>query len=101
MDYSNGCFIGRVWHNEKGGPCLIKVKDGFVYDITSKEIPTVRDLLELDDIPSYLNHSEGQKLISIENLFTLSLQKIQMFVFLHHAISRLLKLVELLLLNLW
>ena len=75
MDYSNGCFIGRVWHNEKGGPCLIKVKDGFVYDITSKEIPTVRDLLELDDIPSYLNHSEGQKLISIENLFTLSLQK--------------------------
>jgi len=75
MDYSNGCFIGRVWHNVKGGPCLIKVKDGFVYDITSKEIPTVRDLLELDDIPSYLNHSEGQKLIAIENLFTSSLQK--------------------------
>ena len=53
MDYSKGCFIGRIWDNSKNGPCLIRIKDGNVYDITSKEIPTVRDLLELEDIKKY------------------------------------------------
>ena len=56
MDYSKGCFIGRIWDNSKNGPCLIRIKDGNVYDITSKEIPTVRDLLELEDIKKYLNN---------------------------------------------
>ena len=25
MNYSKGCFVGRVWNTEKGGPCLVKV----------------------------------------------------------------------------
>ena len=57
MDYSKGCFIGRIWDNSKNGPCLIRIKDGNVYDITSKEIPTVRDLLELEDIKKYFNET--------------------------------------------
>ena len=28
MDYSKGCFIGRIWDNSKNGPCLIRIKDG-------------------------------------------------------------------------
>ena len=75
MDYSKGCFIGRIWDNSKNGPCLIKINDGNVYDITSKEFPTVRDLLELEDIKKYLNKVEGIKLISVEKLFELSLKK--------------------------
>ena len=72
MDYSNGCFVGRVWDNQKGGPCLIKVKEGYIYDITTKEIPTVRDLLELDNIKGYLSNCSGEKLTSIENLLSSS-----------------------------
>ena len=75
MDYSKGCFIGRIWDNSKNGPCLIKINDGNVYDITSKEFPTVRDLLELEDIKKYLNKVKGIKLISVEKLFELSLKK--------------------------
>jgi fumarylacetoacetate (FAA) hydrolase family protein len=75
MDYSKGCFIGRIWDNSKNGPCLIKINDGNVYDITSKGFPTVRDLLELEDIKKYLNKVEGIKLISVEKLFELSLKK--------------------------
>ena len=75
MDYSKGCFIGRIWDNSKNGPCLIRIKDGNVYDITSKEIPTVRDLLELEDIKKYLNNVQGIKLISVEELFELSFKK--------------------------
>ena len=75
MDYSKGCFIGRIWDNLKNGPCLIRIKDGNVYDITSKEIPTLRDLLELEDIKKYLNSVQGIKLISVEELFELSFKK--------------------------
>ena len=75
MNYSNGCFIGRIWDNSKDGPCLIKIKDGDVYDITSKEIPTVRNLLELEDIKNYLSNVKGMKLLSLEELFVSSLKK--------------------------
>ncbi len=74
MNYSKGCFIGRIWDNSKGGPCLIKIKDGDVYDITSKDIPTVRDLLELEDIKNYLSNVQGIKLLSLEELFVSSLK---------------------------
>lgn len=75
MDYSKGFFIGRIWDKSKNGPCLIRIKDGNVYDITSKEIPTVRDLLELEDIKKYLNNVQGIKLISVKELFELSFKK--------------------------
>ena len=75
MNYSKGCFIGRIWDNSKDGPCLIKIKDGDVYDITSKEIPTVRDLLELEDVKNYLINFQGIKLLSLEELFVSSLKK--------------------------
>ena len=75
MNYSKGCFIGRIWDNSKGGPCLIKINDGDVYDITSKEIPTVRDLLELEDVKNYLINFQGIKLLSLEELFVSSLKK--------------------------
>ncbi len=75
MNYSKGCFIGRIWDNSKDGPSLIKIKDVDVYDITSKEIPTVRDLLELEDVKNYLSNVQGIKLLSLEELFVSSLKK--------------------------
>jgi fumarylacetoacetate (FAA) hydrolase family protein len=42
MNYAEGCFVGRIWDQTKGGPCLVKIKNGFVFDITSKEIPTTK-----------------------------------------------------------
>ena len=60
MNYAEGCFVGRIWDQTKGGPCLVKIKDGFVFDITSKEIPTMRDLLELESVQEYLDSFEGE-----------------------------------------
>ena len=75
MNYAEGCFVGRIWDQTKGGPCLVKIKDGFVFDITSKEIPTMRDLLELKNVQEYLDRYVGEKVISIKELFELSLIK--------------------------
>ena len=75
MNYAEGCFVGRIWDQTKGGPCLVKVKDGFVFDITSKEIPTMRDLLELESVQEYLDRFEGETLISTEELLQINAKK--------------------------
>tara|TARA_B100001057_G_scaffold413711_1_gene430393 strand:- start:1072 stop:2226 length:1155 start_codon:yes stop_codon:yes gene_type:complete len=63
----NGCFIGRVWVPELG-PILVVVRGKEVFDITSREAPTMRDLLELDDPESYVNGVTGQKLANLSDL---------------------------------
>ena len=75
MDYNSGCFVGRVWDQSQNGPCLVYLRDGDVYDITSSTIPTMRDLLELNNIDEYLKGFEGKRLISINDLLSLSLKK--------------------------
>ena len=39
--YDNGSFVGRVWSKSEDGPLIVKVYEGFLYDITSTEIPTM------------------------------------------------------------
>jgi len=75
MNYSEGCFVGRIWDNAKDGPCLVTIKGNYIYDITSKEIPTIRDLLELKDINEYLESCDSTKLVSTEELLQSSLKK--------------------------
>ena len=75
MNYSEGCFVGRIWDSAKGGPCLVTIKGNYIYDITSKEIPTIRDLLELKDINEYLESCDSTKLVSTEELLQSSLKK--------------------------
>jgi len=48
-DAQNAVLVGRVWRPEAGGPCLVVCHDGQLFDITSKNIPTMRDLTEADD----------------------------------------------------
>ena len=75
MNYSEGCFVGRIWDSTKGGPCLVTIKGNYIYDITSKEIPTIRDLLELKDLNEYLKSCDSTKLVSTEELLQSSLKK--------------------------
>ena len=75
MNYTEGCFVGRIWNAAQGGPCLVTIKDNYVYDITSKEIPTIRDLLELKDVKEYIDRCESTKLVSTEILFQSSMKK--------------------------
>lgn len=45
-DFDQGTFVGRAWVAAVGGPALITVRDGSIIDITSREAPTMRDLME-------------------------------------------------------
>ena len=73
MDYGTGCFVGRIWDKNKAGPCLVTIRNEHVYDITSPNIPTMRDLLELNDIKGYLDNHIGEKIVSVQELLISSL----------------------------
>ena len=66
--YNIGSFVGRVWSKVTEGPLLVKIKDGSLYDITSKQTPTMRDLLEMENPAEYISGVEGIKIISLNKI---------------------------------
>ena len=44
--FETGTFVGRAWSVEAKGPVVVTIRGGRVYDITSQENATIRDLLE-------------------------------------------------------
>ena len=54
-----GLFLGRIWSPDANGPCVVTLRDGDVVDITSREAPTVRDICEMVDPPTYVTGAEG------------------------------------------
>ena len=56
-----GTFVGRVWRPDRG-PCVVVLRDGALVDITSREAPTLRDLLERDDTLAFVREARGEQL---------------------------------------
>ena len=64
-----GSFAGRVWRNNIG-PCLVAVRKNRVIDITSKAIPTMRDLCEYGGAVSHIAAAPGTDIGSIEAILS-------------------------------
>ena len=62
-----GLFVGRVWRPGIG-PAVVVLRDGGLLDVTSPEVPTMRDLLELDDPAGWLAAQTGQILGDVGDL---------------------------------
>ncbi len=62
-----GALAARVWRPDVQGPALCAVHDGALYDVTTKDAPTMRDLLERDDPAAFLGAraGEGERLGSV------------------------------------
>lgn len=54
-------FIGRLWRPGIG-PALVLLRGERVIDITSRAAPTMRDLLEIEDLPGHLRAVTGEDL---------------------------------------
>ncbi|MCT8991324.1 fumarylacetoacetate hydrolase family protein [Chelativorans sp. SCAU2101] len=63
-----GHFVGRVWRPDAGGPAVVALRKGRVIDITTRETPTMRDLLEQDDPVSLADGTAGEDLGSLEEI---------------------------------
>jgi len=65
---SRGRFVGRVWRPDLMGPAIVTLRRGHLFDITSREAPTMRDLLEMDDPASFVGGAEGEDLGTLEDV---------------------------------
>lgn len=63
----NGSFAGRVWRDGVG-PSVVALRNGRVIDVTSKRLPTMRDLCETVDAATMLHSLAGEDLCSVEDL---------------------------------
>lgn len=62
-----GHFLGRVWRPGIG-PCVVTVRGGRVIDITSRQIPLVRDLMELPDPVAALDAATGKDIGGLHDI---------------------------------
>jgi len=64
--YETGTFVGRAWRPDVEGPSLVTVRDGELIDITSKRVPTMRDLLDLSDPVAHARSASGEAIASVD-----------------------------------
>jgi fumarylacetoacetate (FAA) hydrolase family protein len=60
-DGRDALLAGRAWRPDAGGPSLVAIRDGAVWDI-SAAFPTMRDLCEADDPAGALRKARGEPL---------------------------------------
>lgn len=70
-----GTYVGRVWRPHIRGPSVVRVSGGHVVDITSRQIPTIRDLCECDSPWKVAIAADGEELGSLEELLAASLDR--------------------------
>ncbi|MCV3763978.1 fumarylacetoacetate hydrolase family protein [Rhizobium sp. TRM95796] len=71
--FASGTFVGRIWLEAADGPALVVLRDGMLHDVTSKDAPTMRDLLEMDDPVAWLSANPGTPVMSLEDAASRSL----------------------------
>jgi fumarylacetoacetate (FAA) hydrolase family protein len=69
----DGLFVGRVWRRGIG-PSVVVVRGGEVVDITTRDAPTMRDLLEQPDIAAFVAGIAGEGIGSLEALAQASVE---------------------------
>ncbi|WP_439614983.1 fumarylacetoacetate hydrolase family protein [Shinella sp.] len=73
-DFSRGTFVGRVWRPDVQGPAIVLVRDGVLFDITSADLPTMRDLLEKDDPAAVARVAPGESLGAVDAVLETSVE---------------------------
>ena len=73
-DFSRGTFVGRVWRPDVQGPAIVVMRDGALFDITSADITTMRDLLEKDDPAAIARVAPGESLGALDAVLDASVE---------------------------
>lgn len=67
----DGLFVGRVWRAGLG-PAVVTLRGGRVVDITSRAAPTLRDLLEITDVPGFVAAQTGEDIGGLDEIAAMS-----------------------------
>jgi fumarylacetoacetate (FAA) hydrolase family protein len=65
--FATGTFVGRAWLKTVDGPALVHLRDGVLFDVTGREAPTMRDLLEMADPVAWVKAQTGKALFSLDD----------------------------------
>jgi fumarylacetoacetate (FAA) hydrolase family protein len=65
--FATGTFVGRLWLEAVDGPALVHMRNGVLHDVTSPEVPTMRDILELDDPVGWLRAQRARPVMSLDD----------------------------------
>lgn len=68
-----GVFVGRAWRRGIG-PAIVTVRGDAVVDITTREAPTMRDLLECADVVGHVSAIAGEVIGSLDEITTGSIE---------------------------
>ena len=66
-DADAATLVGRVDRPGRG-PCVVAVRGGEVFDITSRAAPTMRDLCAMPDPAWHAQHADGERLGTVDEL---------------------------------
>ncbi len=69
----SGTFIGRVWRRGIG-PSVVMVRGDMLVDITTREAPTMRDVLEQPDIVDFVSGIAGEEIGPLEAICQASVE---------------------------
>ncbi|RWN48235.1 MAG: fumarylacetoacetate hydrolase [Mesorhizobium sp.] len=65
---TEGLFVGRARSSDAAYPLVVAVRDGTVFDITSRTAPTMRDLCEMADPAGHVRSAEGRPIGSLDDI---------------------------------
>ncbi len=66
-DAADAALAGRVWRPEHGGPAVVAIRAGGVFDI-SATAPTMRDLAETTDPAHLVRTAEGERVAALDEI---------------------------------
>lgn len=61
-----GTLVGRVWRPDRSGPSIVHLRGDDLIDITCRDVPTMRDLLEIDDPVGWLAVALGETIGTLD-----------------------------------
>ena len=64
---TSATLLGRVWRDDIG-PSVVTLRGDTVIDITSRDAPTIRDLMELDNVASAVHSAKGAEIGTLADL---------------------------------
>ncbi len=73
-DAGDALLVGRVWDPVSNGPCVAVLKDGALFDITSRDVPTVSALVESDDPAGLVQGADGRPVGDVDTILNNSFE---------------------------
>ncbi len=68
QDADQALLVTRIWRPEHGGPAIAALRGKTLYDITSRDNPTMSALLEREDCAGFVRDAGGEPIATLDEI---------------------------------